>query len=262
MSESINVDVPFKPPESIFSLCNDVLQHGVIHLLVPPQELLSQWMQEDGVYANDQKKKEEFLKNWKFDLQLLNEDDSVREECCESLEEKAQEVMPFLQMFILSVQERIVVTVLEQLMPLFVMDEDEDTVLSTSSESIADSIAKLQPLNKSADLVPQISEVITELLQSIQVDLESEDAKKILHMIKEIDDDEEFDKVKSDLEQKHGYKRIAVKTAHDQLLPIFMSQLDSIMVEVCQYLRERIYNRVEEMLLEDRENLPGPQHME
>jgi hypothetical protein len=266
MNEMIKVDVPFKPPESIFTLCQDVMTHGVIYLLVPPQEMLLKWIEEDGLYKDNVEKREKFVKYWNFDCDLLNENDGVREEAVVQYEEdkeKPDDILPFLQMFNLAVQEKVIMMVMEKCMPLFTIPQDED-VHEEYCESIAESIEKLQPLNKATDLSQEISDMVFDLLTSIKIDLESDTAKKVLSTLTETEDvvDVEFSTAKEELEKKHRYQEIAVKEAQKQLLPIFEDKLDGIMEELCEYLRSRIYSRVEEMFIEDRENLPGPGHME
>jgi hypothetical protein len=179
---------------------------------------------------------------------------------------KEDDILPFVQMFVVSVQEKIIFMLFEKLLPIFITPHDSENWdnISNLNDSIADSISKWHPVNKAKDLEINISDALYDLLTSVKLDLESDTAKKVLNDWQKnaTGTDIEFSALKDKFEKKHCYSSIAIKEAHQQLLPVFINKLDALMEELCDYIRQRTFTCVEEMLLNDRENLPGPQHLE
>jgi hypothetical protein len=271
MSSKIKVDVSIEPPESVFDICNDVIQHAIPHLLIPSSELLSKWLTEDGKYPDEEERKA-FLEYFKFEIEWLSEKDDEREQIIQSSvmdSQKIEQIAPVLQSFILLVQEKVFVLVLDRFLNIFLTPKESDV---TATETIAESISRVAPINRATDVTTEIEDAVFDLLTSIKLDLETDEAKSVMSMISgnrdgdgEADDEDvnaEFERVMQELSKKHGYEGMAVKQAQTHFVPLLMTKLDGIMEEVCSYLRDRVYQRVEEMLIEDRNSLPGPQYME
>lgn len=279
--ESLCIQVKFQPPESLFRLSNDVMQEGVIYLLVPPMEMLEEWVKDLPELSEE--KKQEFLAYWDIAAEKLFEDEELKEiseheddgtEKFDNSEDDvldkednrdiAEQLLPFIK----SVTELTVNTVLYDLMPLFVTPDEENAkdvriLQMPPSETIMDAITNITPIKKAQNLEKEIEDVVFGMLSSVQTQLESDVAKQVIQSLNKMDDvDQENEDLKEMLVQKYNYQHKALQEATKRLTKRLIEKLDDVMAELCEYVQRGAYSRIHEMMVEDSNNIPGPQFLE
>lgn len=306
------VDIHMPLPLSFYTLTNDVIHHGVIHMLVPPVELITEWIdkeKEQGIHHFQNDKEEQQFLSYMEDLlppsvpeilEQIKEDDAddaaddaddaddvqdmtdtdanadvdetdvdpskvdpskiVLPDEGDQKEIYENEVHPKITQFSSMVAQKVIFTLFDRLFPLFMKDEKDDL---KHIQSIPDLIQSIAPKHKATELEGEMENVLFDLLVSIKRDLESDEAKQLLAKLKETDGEYvEYHNLLEKLMKKYNYESFAIKKALERLKPLFMKEIDETIEWICGKMQQQIPQALEEYIVKERNNIPGPMILE
>jgi hypothetical protein len=288
------IDVEFKPPTGFYTLTNEIIKHGVIHMFIPPVDIVSQWIDREEKshvhHFDEEYSKKVFLEyvdslvpsDTNYENDGIDGDDGNVDDQCEcdlelttetekndiikqpSNDDQIMHMQNVIRGFSANVANKVISTILYALFPLYLEDKEEESDDADKEDlSITEAISQLQPKRTSMDIKDKLEEVLFDLVVSLKKDLETENSKKLLEDLKL--KDQEFalhHRLLDELMKKYNYESIAVRSAVDRLFPIFLDKMDDVIKEFCLVMQDGVANAVVDMIEEDKRSIPGPQCLE
>jgi len=266
------IDIRLILPRSIYALVGKVIRHAVLETLVPPVEVVSEWLLEEPAAA--QSEQDTLLLNYvryllpdgKEYVEQVSDLPTVRlcpetgettlASSSETNDETMSEIKATLEAFTNEIEDLVVQSFFDRLFPLY-MDSQPN------ANSIQECVAGFRPWKKSQELREEISDVVFGIVTAIKEHLDGERARFVLEKMKK--NDGEFaplQEMLDALKKKHEYHQQMVKRSSSILTNIFLRDLDVVVEEVCEGMRPQLLNGFGQVILSDRANIPGPMALE
>ena len=227
-------ELQIQVPHSVFDLTSDVINHGLIYLLIPPPDLVRSWSETDLDLFGDDEHKEKFLKD--IYSQVEPTDDDILQDS------KLTALLPIFKEFGKVIAEKVGIILISRFLPLFTPEDN------------------FKITKKGEDLYKEIDDIMFDLLVSIQLDLETESGKAVIKTLRDVDDDS--DKIVEKMMKKHRYPDISLRVAKDKLTPVILSTIDVRMKEFVEYMEAAITNHYRDLVVKDKTLLSEPEHLE
>jgi len=284
----VDMDVNIELPPTVFVLANEVARHGIFHMFVPPVNVIRKWIDKDkelNISKFTSEDEEEAFLEYMCNLippSMLNllvaddalhddeiddddvvNDDDVGDDDVHDVHET--ETVRLIASLSQGLVDMLMQTLLDRLLPLYIKKRDDEKEHGKDS-SIVESIEhELTPRRsaKDPDMKEAIKEYIFDLLVGIKRHLESDSLKKLLEKLDEGDEEHvEEHAILDEMMERHYYESHALKDAVARLVPVFEVILDPLMKDICLVFQRGFATGIQDMLVKERENIPGPQHLE
>ena len=264
------IDVKMSLPYQMFVMINEVARHGVFHMLIPPVDTIKRWIDRDAdaspkiQHFKSEAEEEAFLQymdslippslisyleNDNKTDEITIEENGTHEEMDKASDSEHWENLKDLQSAISSFSQHLQDKVVEYLLLLYLdisecLDDGGDDDIPPSVQS-------------------RVDDVLFDLLISVKMDLESEQVKSVLSQLNAGDSwYVAWHNILDDMMKRHHYESHAVLDAKERLHVVFKRTLKPIMSGVKDALNDGIIETFQNLLEEDRRNIPGPQCLE
>lgn len=284
------IEVKMSLPPEMFIMINEVVRHGVFHMLIPPVDTIKGWIDRDAhgepkrQHFRSQEEQEAFLhymdslipssllgylddgkddgkdegKDGKDDGTCGNHETKDENDVYEEMERVAKTMetnedgnLAFLRSAISTFSKHLQDKAVDYLIPMYVK-------IAETCEDVSSSC--LQTNGKIKD---HVDDVLFDLLISVKKDLETKEVRAVLSRLNAGDAEYvAWHNILEGMMNRHNYESHAVRDAKDRLHRIFMETLTPVLSSVCNALNDGIAYTMQEMVAEDRRNIPGPQCLE
>ena len=265
------VDIPFRTTPALARLIGETIRHGVIHMLIPPVDIIQSWIDRDLEDGSCHFSTEEDLHAFLDYMEDLANPPSENPDGESSSETHSEPlvpdedpdgvfndlILPRITSFSKNISERTISALLERMMPYCMESKAID------ADNLSSSLQSIHPTKKAKDIEPEIKELLFDLCVTFKTDLESPESKILLDKMKEGDGSfTDYHELLESLMERYSYSNIAIPEAVSRLLPIYMNHLDDIMQEICTVVHEGVLDAVEQAIMQERQSIPGPHCLE
>ncbi len=247
-AERIEGRAPITIPSSLTDLTNEFIMEGVVALLLPPSDILVQWVTQDSAFTEQERASMlDFIAitdgraphgQGHTVLPAFNPDEH------EPLKEKTA-------MFGAALANRFHGYILETLLPLylngrFAIDPHEPIVI----------------VKKFHEIESLVEESLHDFVLWVETQLESQEAKQVVHEINGLNHWDKREHTIDELMVRNGYNRVRVGIVKERLMRMFSTALDTVMEDVAISLKSGITAALIELVEKDKAAIPGPRHLE
>ncbi len=243
MFERIEGRAPVTIPPSLVTLTNEFIMEGVVSLLLPPSDLLTKWVATDPSFTEQERAS-------MYDFIAIS--DGGGHTVMPVFDPNAHEALQEqTAMFGAALANRFHGYILETVLPLFFngqfnLDPEQPVMLTT----------------KFQDIQPLVEDTLHDFVLWVESRLESAETKQVLHELNGLHHWDKREQIIDDLMERHEYKRVRVVLAKERLMRMFARSLDNIIEDVAVNLKSGMHAAFIELAEKDRENIPGPRHLE